>query len=196
MLELEGKLAKAEEVEDEVVLVDENDRPLGFLPKRRAHEAGGVLHRAFSIFIFDRHKRMLLQLRGENKYHFGGQWTNTCCSHPRKGEGLLEAAHRRLQQEMGFDVPLQELFSFIYRAYDAQSGLTEHEFDHVFVGEYDGEPRPNPAEVDGWQWIEIADLRRDLQAHPEHYTVWFRLSAERVCQWAEADSKSRKTGQL
>src|SRR5688572_21436465 len=103
-------------IEDELVLVDENDRCIGSLSKRRAHEAGGVLHRAFSIFIFDRQQRMLLQLRGENKYHFGGRWTNACCSHPRKGEELNDAVHRRLREEFGFDVPLQELFSFIYRA--------------------------------------------------------------------------------
>jgi isopentenyl-diphosphate Delta-isomerase len=170
-------------LEDELVLVDENDCCVGSLSKRAAHENGGTLHRAFSIFIFNSQGQMLLQLRGEKKYHFGGRWTNACCSHPRKGEELSQSVHRRLREEMGFDVPLRELFSFIYRAHDARSGLTEHEFDHVFVGEFDGEPTPNADEVDGWKWMNIADLRADLNARPELYTVWFRLAFERVCEW-------------
>ncbi len=174
------------ELEDELILVDENDHCIGSLAKQRAHEDGGVLHRAFSIFIFDREQRMLLQLRGENKYHFGGRWTNACCSHPRKGEELSAAAHRRLREEMGFDVPLQEIFSFIYRAHDARSGLTEHEFDHVFVGEYSGDPQPNRDEIDGWKWVSLAELRADIDAQPERYTVWFRLSVGRVCDWLAA----------
>jgi isopentenyl-diphosphate delta-isomerase len=185
VLESEPDLADNEPLEDELVLVDENDHPIGSLPKRRAHEDGGVLHRAFSIFIFDRHKRMLLQRRSKKKYHFGGRWTNTCCSHPRKGESLLEATHRRLQEEMGFNVPLHEIFSFIYRAHDGHSGLSEHEFDHVFVGEYTGVPHPDSEEVDAWKWVEIPDLRADLRAHPEHYTIWFHLAVERVCEWVE-----------
>lgn len=179
--------AERSNVEDELILVNENDDCVGVLPKRQAHEDGGVLHRAFSIFIFDRSGRMLLQLRGENKYHFGGRWTNACCSHPRKGEDLQQATHRRLREEMGFDVPLRELFSFIYRAHDARSGLTEHEFDHVFIGEYTGDPQPNFDEVDGWKWISIAELQDDLNAHPEKYTVWFRLSVTRVCDlWRQS----------
>jgi isopentenyl-diphosphate delta-isomerase len=173
------------ENEDELILVDENDCCIGSLPKRQAHEAGGILHRAFSIFIFDNQQRMLLQLRGENKYHFGGRWTNACCSHPRKGELLLESAHRRLREEFGFDAPLQELFSFIYRAHDTRSGLTEHEFDHVFVGEFNGDPQPNRDEIDSWKWVTIAELRDDLAANPDKYTAWFRIAAERVCDWIE-----------
>lgn len=172
-------------VEDELILVDENDRCIGTLPKQKAHEDGGVLHRAFSIFIFDDAGRMLLQLRGKDKYHFGGHWTNACCSHPRRGEELQEAAHRRLREELGFDVPLQELFSFIYRAYDEKSGLTEHEYDHVFIGRYNGVLQPNPQEVDDCRWVSIAELEEDLQAHPDHYTAWFRLSAQRVCDWVQ-----------
>lgn len=172
--------------EDELVLVDENDRCIGSLPKQKAHENGGVLHRAFSIFIFDSNQRMLLQLRGAHKYHFGGRWTNACCSHPRKGEELLDAAHRRLREELGFDVPLQELFSFIYRAHDERSGLTEHEFDHVFVGEFNGELQPDHNEVDDVKWLSLAELRADLRRYPENYTAWFRLSALRVCDWLEA----------
>jgi isopentenyl-diphosphate delta-isomerase len=168
-------------MEDELVLVDENDNCIGTLPKQKAHEDGGVLHRAFSIFIFDSAQRMLLQLRGKDKYHFGGRWTNACCSHPRRGEELQEAAHRRLREELGFDVPLQELFSFTYRAYDEKSGLTEHEFDHVFIGHYDGVPQPNPQEVDDWKWVSIAELENDLTQHPDQYTAWFRLSVTRVC---------------
>ncbi|HEY0075387.1 MAG TPA: isopentenyl-diphosphate Delta-isomerase [Abditibacteriaceae bacterium] len=178
-------------MEDELVLVDENDNCIGTLPKRQAHEDGGVLHRAFSIFIFDSAQRMLLQLRGKDKYHFGGRWTNACCSHPRRGEELQEAAHRRLREELGFDVPLQELFSFTYRAYDEKSGLTEHEFDHVFIGHYDGVPQPNPQEVDDWKWVSISELEDDLTQHPDQYTAWFRLSVTQVCNSLEAKLKAQ-----
>jgi isopentenyl-diphosphate delta-isomerase len=178
-------------MEDELVLVDENDNCIGTLPKQKAHEDGGVLHRAFSIFIFDSAQRMLLQLRGKDKYHFGGRWTNACCSHPRRGEELQDAAHRRLREELGFDVPLQELFSFTYRAYDEKSGLTEHEFDHVFIGHYDGVPQPNPQEVDDWKWVSIAELEDDLMQHPDQYTAWFRLSVTQVCDSLQSSPQAQ-----
>ena len=171
--------------EDELVLVDENDCCIGSLPKQRAHENGGVLHRAFSIFIVDKSQRMLLQLRGANKYHFGGRWTNACCSHPRKGEELQEAAHRRLREELGFDVPLREVFSFIYRAHDERSGLTEHEFDHVFIGEFDGQPQPDANEIDDLKWLPLCEVRHEVKQNPDKYTAWFRLSALRVCDLLE-----------
>ena len=122
----------------EIILVDAADNQVGVETKLGAHENGGKLHRAFSIFIFDAAGRMLLQRRAKKKYHFGGLWTNACCGHPKVGEKLPSAAHTRLQQEFGFDTQLEETFSFLYRAFDADSGLTEHEFDYVFCGEYNG----------------------------------------------------------
>ncbi|MEW5853778.1 MAG: isopentenyl-diphosphate Delta-isomerase [Myxococcota bacterium] len=165
---------------DVVILVDDRDQPLGTADKLKAHEDGGKLHRAFSIFVFNSQGQVMLQRRAASKYHFGGLWTNTCCSHPHPDYGLLEFARNRLQEEMGFDVPLTEQFSFVYRAHDAQSGLTEHEYDHVLFGRYDGEPHPNPAEADGWKWMEPEALRQDVVAHPERYTPWFRIVLERV----------------
>jgi isopentenyl-diphosphate delta-isomerase len=165
---------------DRVILVDEHDRPLGVEDKLKAHENGGRLHRAFSIFVFNRAGQLMLQRRAAGKYHFGGLWTNTCCSHPRDDCGLIEFARSRLAEEMGFDVELEEAFSFVYRATDARTQLTEHEYDHVLFGRYDGEPRPNPAEVDAWRWVDPAALREDVARRPEQYTPWFRTVLERV----------------
>jgi isopentenyl-diphosphate delta-isomerase len=167
---------------DHVILVDENDRAVGSAPKLEAHRNGGALHRAFSIFIFNSAGQMLLQRRAATKYHFGGLWTNACCSHPRHGEALDESAHARLRHEFGFDAPLQELFSFVYRAEDPASGLTEHEFDHVFVGRFDGLPAPNPEEIEAWEWVDRSHLLRDVSEHPDRYTPWFRIVLERVLQ--------------
>lgn len=167
---------------EEIILVDERDNPIGFETKLRAHEDGGRLHRAFSVFIFDPAGRMLLQRRAAGKYHFGGLWTNACCSHPRRGEPLRGAARARLRQEFGFDAELRELFSFVYRAPDPESGLTEHEFDHVFYGEFDGEPRPDPREIDDWKWAGPEELLEDLERNPESYTPWFRIVARRVIE--------------
>ena len=171
-----------EAVPDEVVLVDESDRPVGSAPKLAAHQNGGRLHRAFSIFIFNSAGQMLLQRRAPGKYHFGGLWTNACCSHPRAGPSLADSARARLRHEFGFDVPLEELFSFVYRAEDPVSGLTEHEFDHVFVGRFDGEPAPNPDEIDSWRWIDPSELLRDVERHPDRYTPWFRIVLDRVLE--------------
>ena len=165
---------------EDLILVDEHDNPVGYAPKLAAHENGGRLHRAFSIFIFNSAGELLLQQRASGKYHFGGLWTNTCCSHPRRGEATLDAAHKRLQHELGFDTPLNERFSFVYRATDPASGLTEHEFDHVFEGRFDGTPAPNPEEVQDWKWVRPDTLRADMRSHPERYTPWFALSVERV----------------
>ena len=165
---------------DELILVDEHDNPVGHETKLRAHQNGGKLHRAFSVFIFDAAGRMLVQRRAAGKYHFGGLWTNACCSHPRRGESTPEAARARLRQEFGFDAELREVFTFTYRATDPTSGLTEHEFDHVFVGRFDGEPRPNPDEIDGWEWVDPAELLADVRARPGRYTPWFGLAVERV----------------
>jgi isopentenyl-diphosphate delta-isomerase len=141
---------------EEVILVDQWGRPMGYEEKLRAHQNGGRLHRAFSIFIYNAEGEMLLQRRSRKKYHF--------------------AVHRRLRAEFGFDTELIEAFRFIYRSHDVNSGLTEHEFDHVFIGQFDGEPEPNPEEVDDWKWIDPAALRVDLEENPERYTPWFRLA--------------------
>lgn len=168
--------------EQEVILVDEDDNPVGFETKLRAHQDGGRLHRAFSVFIFDCAGRMLLQRRAAQKYHFGGLWTNACCSHPRKGEEVADAARAGLRREFGFSTQMEEIFSFVYRAMDEYSGLTEHEFDHVFRGKFDGEPRPDPDEIDDWKWVEPAELTGDLENNPHDYTPWFRLAASRVLE--------------
>jgi isopentenyl-diphosphate delta-isomerase len=165
---------------DDVILVDDADRPVGTAPKLAAHQDGGRLHRAFSVFLFDSAGRMLLQRRALTKYHFGGLWTNACCSHPRPGPSLVECAQARLRHELGIDVPLEPRFSFVYRAHDPASGLTEHEFDHVLVGRFDGEPRPNRDEVDAWEWVEPNDLLRDVRDRPDRYTPWFRIVLGRV----------------
>jgi isopentenyl-diphosphate delta-isomerase len=169
-------------VDDHVILVDESDRPLGVEAKLAAHEQGGRLHRAFSIFIFDSAGRMLLQRRADGKYHFGGLWTNACCSHPRPGQDLLDSAHARLRHEFGFDVPLEKRFSFVYRATDPSTGLTEHEFDHVLVGRFDGTPKPNPDEISQWRWVEPRALLEEVDQFPERYTPWFKLVLERVLE--------------
>jgi isopentenyl-diphosphate Delta-isomerase len=165
---------------DDVILVDDDDRPVGTAAKLVAHQNGGRLHRAFSVFLFDSAGHMLLQRRAPAKYHFGGLWTNACCSHPQPGPSLVECARARLRYELGIDVPLEEQFSFVYRADDPVSGLTEHEFDHVLVGRFDGQPRPNPDEVEAWEWVEPAALLRDVRSRPERYTPWFRLVLERT----------------
>lgn len=171
-----------EEREQELILVDAQDNPVGFETKLRAHEDGGKLHRAFSIFIFDSAGRMLLQRRAKKKYHFGGLWTNACCGHPRRGEKLAEAANVRLMQEFGFYTETREVFSFIYRASDAQSGLTEHELDHVFYGEFDGEPHPNPDEIDDWKWVSLTELLEDLESNAHAYTPWFEIAVRQVVE--------------
>lgn len=177
---MERRVVLPPDESDELILVDEQDRPVGFETKLRAHQEGGRLHRAFSIFIFNAAGEMLLQRRASGKYHFGGMWTNACCSHPRRGQTTSDAAHLRLREEFGFDADLRELFTFVYRAPDPTSGLTEHEFDHVFVGRFDGTPNPNPQEIDGWRWVSPDDLAHDVREHPERYTPWFKIALDRV----------------
>ncbi|MEM7456862.1 MAG: isopentenyl-diphosphate Delta-isomerase [Planctomycetota bacterium] len=161
--------------EPELILVDENDNVVGYSEKLAAHLNGGKLHRAFSIVIYDLKGRMLLQKRAASKYHFGGFWTNACCSHPLRGEELEDTVHRRLIFEMGFDTPLRQEFSFIYRAEDEASGLVEHELDRVFTGTYDGAVKPNPDEVEDYKWIDMPELLSDLETSPENYTPWFKI---------------------
>ena len=158
---------------EHVILVDTHDRELGTMEKMEAHKKG-VLHRAFSVLLFDNSGKMLIQKRARDKYHSSGLWTNTCCSHPLPGESLERATRRRLKEEMGID--LQPVFShtFIYKAALDQD-LIEHEFDHVFVGTFDGTPQVNKKEVDDWKYVDLQWLRRDMEEHPESYTEWFKL---------------------
>lgn len=160
-------------MEEFVVLVDESDQELGVMEKHQAHVAG-VLHRAFSVFVFNSNGELLLQQRAADKYHSPLLWTNTCCSHPRKNETYLEAAHRRLQEEMGFDCDLEEKFHFIYKAQLGER-LFEHELDHVFVGQYDGAISINPEEVEETKWISMEEMELDMKNNPENYTIWFRI---------------------
>lgn len=162
------------DVHEEVVLVDERDEMVGVAPKLAVH-LDGRLHRAFSVFVFDPQGRMLLQRRAAGKYHSGGLWSNTACGHPRPGEATEAAAARRLYEEMGFRCPLEHRTEMLYRA-EVGPGLVEHELDHIFVGTYDGDPRPDAAEVAEWRWMDTAALHRDVEAAPERYTPWFRMA--------------------
>ena len=161
-------------LQDEVVLVDATDVDLGTASKRAAHE-GGLLHRAFSVFVFDGRGRLLLQRRAENKYHSAGLWTNTCCSHPRPGEPVENAAHRRLREEMGFDCPLSVAFSFVYYA-RLEAGMIEHELDHVLLGRWEGDPAPDASEVQDWAWTDVEELRRELSEQPARYSAWLPIA--------------------
>lgn len=163
---------------ENVILVNEDDQEIGLMEKMEAHKKG-LLHRAFSVFVFNQHKELLLQRRAISKYHSGGLWSNTCCSHPRSGENEVAAGERRLQEELGFTVPLTSVFSFIYRA-ELDNDLIEHELDHVLIGRSDATPLPNPEEVDDWKYISLEDLEADIKAHPENYTVWFKVILPRV----------------
>jgi len=156
-----------------VILVDENDQEIGTMEKQEAHEKG-LLHRAFSVFVFNENKELLLQQRALTKYHSAGLWTNTCCSHPRIGETIEQAAHRRLMEEMGFDCDLSTKTSFIYKA-AFENGLTEHEFDHVLVGSFNGEINFNPTEVKKFKWINLEELQIDLLQNNQNYTAWFKI---------------------
>ncbi|MFT4094742.1 MAG: isopentenyl-diphosphate Delta-isomerase [Niabella sp.] len=163
---------------DLVVLVDERDRAIGTMGKTEAHEKG-FLHRAFSVLLFNSKGELLLQQRAFDKYHCGGLWTNTCCSHPFPDEDILIAAKRRLQEEMGITCRLQKAFDFIYKA-GFDNGLTEHEFDHVFFGQFSGVPAINKKEVANWKYIPLYDLKKDRAHHPENYTPWFKIIVEHL----------------
>ncbi len=157
---------------DTVVLVDQQDNPIGEGEKLATHQEG-KLHRAVSVFLFNSQGDLLIQQRALCKYHCGGLWSNTCCGHPRPGELPLAAAGRRLFEEMGIRCPLKKTFDFIYRV-ELDQGLIEHEFDHVFTGQFEGEIQPNPMEVQAWKWITIAELLRDFEQNPHLYTFWFK----------------------
>ncbi|WP_298500458.1 isopentenyl-diphosphate Delta-isomerase [uncultured Algibacter sp.] len=159
--------------EEKVILVNEQDEQIGLMPKMEAHEKA-VLHRAFSVFIFNNKNELMLQQRALDKYHSPGLWTNTCCSHQRDGESNIQAGKRRLMEEMGFVVPLKESISFIYKA-PFENGLTEHEYDHVLLGSYNEEPKINPEEVASWKWMPLEEVKNDIFVHPELYTEWFKV---------------------
>ena len=162
---------------ENVVLVDRNDNPMGLMPKLEAHEKG-VLHRAFSVFILNRKGQLMLQRRALDKYHSPGLWTNTCCSHPRESESIIEAGLRRLKEEMGFTTPLEPMFSFIYKS-KFDNGLREHEFDHVLLGYYDKPPFINAIEVSEWKWMSLEKIILEIKNKPEDFTVWFKIIFER-----------------
>ena len=169
--------------EEKVILVDVNDEPIGLMEKIAAHEQA-LLHRAFSVFIFNDNNELMLQQRAASKYHSPLLWTNTCCSHQRPGETNVQAGKRRLQEEMGFEVELTELFHFIYKA-PFDNGLTEHELDHVMIGKYNGVPDVNREEVESWKWIALEELKQDMFQHPENYTAWFKIIFEEFNHYIE-----------
>jgi len=159
--------------EEQVILVNENDEQIGLMPKMEAHEKA-LLHRAFSVFVFNNNSELMLQQRAAEKYHSPLLWANTCCSHQREGESNLEAGKRRLQEEMGFVCELEEKTSFIYKA-PFDNGLTEHELDHIMVGFYNDEPMINKDEVEGYKWMSLEAVKKDIEAQPEIYTEWFKI---------------------
>lgn len=170
--------------EEQVILVNENDEPIGLMPKMEAHEKA-FLHRAFSVFVLNDLKEIMLQQRAAHKYHSPLLWTNTCCSHQRAGETNLEAGTRRLREEMGFETPLKELFHFIYKA-PFDNGLTEHELDHVMIGYYQNEPIINTEEVASWKWMSIESVKQDMIQNPEQYTVWFKIIFDKFYHYIES----------
>jgi len=169
-------------VTERVILVRPDDSPIGSEEKLRAHRTG-ALHRAFSVFLFRPDGAVLLQRRAASKYHSGGLWSNTCCSHPLPGEATGRAAQRRLLEEMGIECDLSAAFAFVYRA-DVGGGLMEHEYDHVFLGSWDGAPRPDPREVAEWRWTRPEEVRRELAQRPHRFTAWFHVA------WRELAGRS------
>ncbi|MCD6018367.1 MAG: isopentenyl-diphosphate delta-isomerase [Bacteroidetes bacterium] len=164
--------------EEYVILVDENDNEMGVMEKMKAHREG-VLHRAFSVFIFNDKEELLLQQRASNKYHSARLWTNTCCSHPRPNETIKDAAHRRLFEEMGISCDLTIKTNFIYKS-PFENGLTEHELDYVLIGKTNKNPQINIEEVKNFKWMSISDIKKQLQSNPENYTIWFKIAMEKL----------------
>ena len=163
---------------EDVILVDENDNEIGTIEKIEAHEKS-LLHRAFSVFVFNSKSQVLLQKRSESKYHSSGLWTNTCCGHPRPGELVMDAALRRLNEEMGFKCPIAHQFSFIYKT-PFENGLTEYELDHVFFGRYEDFPEPNPLEASDWKYMDFEMVKSDAIKQPEQYTTWFKICLDKI----------------
>ncbi|MCC1485124.1 isopentenyl-diphosphate Delta-isomerase [Winogradskyella immobilis] len=167
--------------EEQVILVDKNDNQIGLMPKLEAHEKA-VLHRAFSVFIFNENNELMLQQRAMHKYHSPGLWTNTCCSHQRNGETNIKAGKRRLLEEMGFVTELKETTSFIYKA-PFDNGLTEHELDHIMIGYYENAPEINKEEVEAWKWMSLENVKKDIELKPELYTAWFKIIFEKFYKY-------------
>ena len=165
----------------DVILVDENDVPTGTMEKMEVHEKA-LLHRAFSVFIFNSKGKMLLQKRANNKYHSAALWTNACCSHPSPGQATLPAATKRLHEEMGFTTTLEKVFDFIYKA-PFDNGLTEHEFDHVFIGTYDNVISPNRDEVSDYCYKTLSEINDSIQSHPQKYTAWFKIAFPKLQEY-------------
>jgi isopentenyl-diphosphate delta-isomerase len=170
-------------IEENVILVNEKDEPIGLMPKMEAHEKA-VLHRAFSVFVLNSKNEIMLQQRAHHKYHSPLLWTNTCCSHQREGETNMQAGSRRLFEEMGFQTDLKELFHFIYKA-PFDNGLTEHELDHVMIGYYNDEPKINTEEVEDWKWMPIEAVKSDIQNNPDLYTIWFKIIFDQFYHFLE-----------
>ncbi len=173
----------------DVILVSQDNQPVGVAEKLQAHKDGS-LHRAFSIFIFNHSGQLMLQKRALSKYHSGGLWSNTVCSHQNPGESTMDAAHRRLQEEMGFDCPLREIFTFYYKA-KLDKGMTEHEIDHVLIGHYESEPQINALEAEDWRWLGHKELITDIRINPQNYTYWLRTIIERVIDQAQSPPTTR-----
>lgn len=165
-------------MKEKVTLVDQQDNAVGSCEKMEAH-IKGVLHRAFSVFVFNKEGKLLLQKRAASKYHSGNLWTNTCCGHPRPGEDTRGAAMRRLKEEMGFSCGLEEVFHFTYKA-ELENSIVEHEYDHVFFGTFDGKPQPDPLEASAWKFADCDELKKELAEHPGRFTVWFRLCFDKM----------------
>jgi len=165
----------------QVILVDEHDNAIGFMDKMEAHQKG-LIHRAFSIFIFNSRGEMLLQQRALSKYHSAGLWSNSCCSHPYPGEEINDAATRRLKEELGFETSLEKIFEFTYHV-SFENGLVENEFDHVFVGHYDGNIKMNSEELNDYAFKPMEQIRMELKKEPENYTEWFKISFPKIEAW-------------
>ena len=172
-------------MEERVILVDESDREIGSEEKLEAHRQG-KLHRAFSIFVFNREGQVLLQKRSPQKYHSDGLWTNTCCSHPRPGEPMELEVQRKLKQEMGFECDLQWIFNFTYKV-QFKNHLIENEVDHVFIGRFDGSPKPNADEVVDWKWMDLETLVVDVKKNPESYSYWLKTCIDQVLEFWVAE---------
>lgn len=176
--------------EEKVILVNENDEQIGLMPKLEAHQKA-VLHRAFSVFIFNSKNELMLQQRALTKYHSPGLWTNTCCSHQRDGETNIQAGKRRLQEEMGFVTDLKDTISFIYKA-PFDNGLTEHEFDHILVGYYENEPIINSDEVSSWKWMPLEMVKEDINENPNLYTEWFKIIFDKFYEHINVNNESNR----
>ena len=173
--------------EEQVILVNEQDQEIGLMSKMEAHEKA-VLHRAFSVFIFNSKNQLMLQQRASHKYHSPNLWTNTCCSHQRHGESNIEAGKRRLFEEMGFVTELEEKTSFIYKA-PFENGLTEHELDHIMVGYFDDAPNLNQEEVKDWKWMSLEAIKNDITINPCSYTAWFKIIFDKFYNYININNK-------